>query len=271
MTHARQPATDAGGTCPDFEVLSCYADGELDDGRQADVAEHVATCSHCATLAGRLREGFQADEARRDGGIGGSRCAGEELLVLYASLGLPGDERAHLDTHLASCDACVSAVVLLHRRLSLAGVVAAPVPAAVMRRADAAFEAGMRELAPVAERWHPVVQRHRPDWFERLSHWWRVPVLVPAALAAGALLLIGVLPRGPHAAGERSRAVAPATTTLRVTAVEATVRARPSMQSAVVGTIKRGEQLEVASEERDWYEVRLAAGGPGWVLREAFE
>jgi len=71
--------------------------------------------------------------------------------------------------------------------------------------------------------------------------------------------------------GERSRALAPSSVTLRVTAVQAAVRSRPSMQSEVVATVRRGTPVEIAGEERDWYEVRLDGGRPGWVEREAFE
>ena len=71
-------------------------------------------------------------------------------------------------------------------------------------------------------------------------------------------------------AGEQSRAVAPSAVKLRVTAVEASVRSRPSMQSEVVGTVRRGALVEVAGEERDWYQIRVD-GRPGWVEREAFE
>ena len=39
----------------------------------------------------------------------------------------------------------------------------------------------------------------------------------------------------------------------------------------VVATVRRGTLVEVAGEERDWFEVRLDGGRPGWVEREAFE
>jgi len=269
MTDARQPEVGAGATCPDFESLSCYADGELDAGPAAAIRAHVDQCARCATLARRLRAGFAADDARRDGGIGGSGCGSEESLVLYALGTLAGDERATLEGHLSECDACLSVMASLNRRLGVAPRVDIAVPADVQLRARHAIEAGLTGLRPLAaDAPRSVALLHRA---RRLL---RLPVLVPAALAAGALLAVALQPGwiGPTGSGERSRAVSPAASAkLRVTAVEATVRSRPSMQSEVVGTVRRGALVEVAGEERDWYEVRLDGGRPGWVEREAFE
>jgi hypothetical protein len=273
MTDARQPVSGAGTPCPDFESLSCYADGELEPALAAGIAAHVDTCSHCVTLAGRLREGLAPDDARRDGGIGGSGCAGEERLVVYAAGGMSGAERAALHAHLGVCDPCVSALAVLHRRLSLAAVVDTPVPSGVQQRARLAFAAGLEEVAPAAERARYAEPRGAA-LLERIRGLLRVPVLVPAALAAGALLTTVALRPGsqePAGSGELTRAIAPDSVRMRVTAIEATVRSRPSMQSETVATVRRGTVVEVAGGERDWYEVRLDGGSKGWVEREAFE
>jgi anti-sigma factor RsiW len=235
------------------------------------LAAHVGACAHCATLAARLREGLAADDARRSGGIGGSGCVGEEHLVVYATGGLSGAERDALHAHLAGCDGCLRGLAHLQRRLSIAAAIATPVPAGVQHRARLAFEAGMVSPAPVAER-PSYAGPGRVALLDRLRGLLRVPILVPAALAAGALLTLSLQPGqvDPNIT-ERSRAIAPQTVRLRVSAVEATVRSRPSMQSEVVATVQRGATFEIAGEERDWYEVRLADGRPGWVEREAFE
>jgi anti-sigma factor RsiW len=261
-----------GSACPDFESLSCYADGEVEPATAAALAAHVGGCAHCATLAARLREGLAADDARRDGGIGGSGCVGEEHLVVYATGGLSGAERAALHAHLGSCDACLSGLSHLQRRLSIAAAIATPVPTGVQQRARLAFETGIVSPAPVAER-PRYAQPGRVALLDRLRGMLRAPILVPAAVAAGALLTVSLQPGhlDQTSSGERSRAIAPETVKLRVSAVEATVRSRPSMQSEVVATVQRGAMLEVAGEERDWYEVRLEGGRPGWVEREAFE
>ncbi|MGH7785467.1 MAG: zf-HC2 domain-containing protein, partial [Candidatus Binatia bacterium] len=70
MTDTRLPATGAGMDCPDFEILSCYADGELEAEAVASVAGHIDGCGRCATLALRLREDFVAGDARAGGGVG---------------------------------------------------------------------------------------------------------------------------------------------------------------------------------------------------------
>lgn len=272
MKDTKQPARGAAGPCPDFESLSCYADGELDPAVAAGIAAHVSGCSRCATLAVRLREGFEAEDARRDGGIGGSGCAGEEPLVIYATGGMNGTERAALEAHLGGCDPCISALTLLHRRLAVAGVVDTPVPAGVQQRGRLALEAWLPAFAPVEE-----LPRHAEPrasvLLGRLRGLLRVPVLVPAAVVAGALLVIALQP-GPverAVSDEHGRAIAPDSARMRVTAVEATVRSRPSMQSEVVATVRRGTLVVVAGEERGWYRVRLDGGSPGWVEREAFE
>jgi len=97
-------------------------------------------------------------------------------------------------------------------------------------------------------------------------------VLLPAAVAAGALLVVGV--RG----GRLDAPVAPSefravdlTRDLRVTAGRAEVRERPSANSALLGTVQRGQLVRIAGEERDWYRVESAESGTGWVEKEAFE
>lgn len=279
MTDARHPGMGGGSACPDFESLSCYADGEVEPATAGALAAHVGACTHCATLAARLREGLAADDGLRDGGIGGSGCIGEEPLVVYATGGLSGTEREALHAHLGGCDACLRALTHLQRRLSIAAAIATPVPAGVQQRARLAFETGIVPPPPALER-PRYAEPGRVALLDRLRGLLRVPILVPAAIAAGALLMVSLqqgpveLQQGPvdqNSGTERSRAIAPDIVKLRVRAVEATVRSRPSMQSEVVATVQRGVTLEVAGEERGWFQVRLEGGRPGWVEREAFE
>jgi len=143
------------------------------------------------------------------------------------------------------------------------------VPPDVQQRARRALDEAMAELAPAATAPRPTRVAFLQRWRSAL----RVPVLVPAALAAGALFMValhGPVGSGPPG-GEQSRGVAPEKTRMRVTAVEAPVRSRPSRQSDLVATIRRGATVDVAGVERDWYEVHLDGGGRGWVEREAFE
>jgi len=278
MTDTRISVSGLGTAmaCPDFELLSCFADEELEAAAAAAVGVHLASCGRCASLAVRLREGFDGDVSRRDGGIGGSGCAGEERLVLYASGGLRGDERTAIAAHVGGCDPCVGAMVQLHRRLRALPDVATPIPAALAQRALAVLPAAMQELAPTARRGAAVAVAATPGVFERLRDWLRLPVLAPLAAAAAALTLVVLAPRPGAQPGatdslERSRALPAAATRLRVTAADASVYQRPSGQAAVVAQVRRGAMVEVAGEERGWYEVRLDGGTSGWVGREAFE
>lgn len=271
MTDARQSATGAG-TCPDFEVLSCFADGELDAAGSAALSAHVTDCPRCDALSHKLREGFEAGQPQGDAGFGGAGCGSEETLLLYASGALHGDPGEAVAAHVAGCDACVAGLVRLQRRLRVQLEIATPIPPAVQQRAAAVLIDTARELAPVVERPRPMVV-HAPSLAERLRGWLRVPVLVPVAMAATALFMVAAGQRSATdpAAGERSRAVTSAPVSLRVTAADVPVHQRPSGQSEVVATLQRGAMVAVAGEERGWYEVRLEGGTPGWVAREAFE
>ena len=278
MTDARQSASGRGEQCPDFEVLSCFTDGELIGADAAGVTAHLAGCSRCETLTARLREGLGGGEVRADGGIGGSGCIGEERLVLYASGGMVGDDRAVTAAHVAGCDPCVASLVQLHRRLSVLADVAAPIPAGVARRAQAVLPGALADLEPAAapvRRLQPTLARKAtPGFVERLRGWIQVPVLAPLAMAAIALFMvaIGLRPSTEPAGIERSRAVPPAAAVrMRVTANETTLYSRPSGKSEAVATVTHGVTVAVAGEERDWYEVHLDDGRSGWIAREAFE
>lgn len=276
MTDARIPIAGPGTECPDFELLSCFADGELAGAVAPEVTAHIGACVRCETLTGRLREGFGGAEAQPDGGAGSAGCIGEERLVLYASRGLQGDDRAAIAAHVSGCDPCVAALVRLHRRLSVLADVAAPVPASVFRRAQAVLPAALAEIAPrrAPARVQPIVHQSAPGLLERLRGWLSVPVLAPLAVGALALfaVAVGLRPSNtPSDDVERSRALAPAAVRMRVTAGETTLYSRPSGNSDALGSVSRGAGAEVAGEERDWYQVRLEDGRSGWIVREAFE
>lgn len=276
MTDAREAAPGSGAHCPDFEVLSCFADGELHAAEAADVTLHLGACPRCEAVTSRLREGFGGG-AGADAGPGGSGCVGEEQLVLYASGGLVGGDRAAIAAHVGGCDPCVASLAQLHRRLGVLGDVAAPIPAGVVQRAQAVLPAALAELAPAATaapRPHPALAREAAaGLLERLRGWLRVPVLAPLAVAAAALFMVvvGSPPSTGPAGGERSRALPPSTVRLRVTADTTTMYSRPSGKSDVVASVARGTTVAVAGEERGWYDVRLDDGRSGWILREAFE
>ena len=254
-------------TCPDFEVLSCFADGELEPPQSGEVSAHVSTCTRCAMLARHLREDFGVADVRRDGGVGGSGCAGEESLILYLQGEARSSEVDGVERHLESCDACVSRLTILHRRLGVDAVVDRPMPAEVRERAD-------RALAIEAAR---VTRAQRADrrvesWRRRLNQLLRFPILIPAAVAAGALMMVSVqegwIGRTPSV--ERVRSVG-GHDQLRVTVPEAVVRRQPTTHGEVVTTLPKGTVVAVTGEEHGWYRIALAGDQPGWVAREAFE
>jgi len=270
MTDAqRQHSDSAGPGCPDFELLSYFADGELDLQPAAAVQAHLATCPRCAALSARLGVGFAAADVRRDGEVRAD-CIEAERLILYALGGDGIDAGRAIATHLGGCDSCLIALTGLRQRLGALAAVDVAVPTGVQQRARLALESALAELAPAAAPRRPA----RVAFFHRWRGALRVPVLVPAALAAGALVMValhGPLHSGSALPGERSRAVPAESSRLRVTAVEAPVRSRPSRQSDLVTTVRRGATVDVAGIERDWYEVHLDGGRQGWVEREAFE
>lgn len=258
-------------TCPDFELLSRFADGELDEAGAGRVAAHLESCSRCTTLAARLQAGFGA-EAYRDGGTGGAGCIGEEQIILYVTADLTGRERKAVEGHLTTCDRCLASVARVHRRLSARKAVEMAVPAAVCARAAAVLERDMgatvvehRPRAEERERWLVTLGR-------RLLELFQLPVLVPAAVAIGVVAVVSVQQFAVRTMqpGDLSRAVS-RPTHLRVTAAEAPVRREPKPGAEVIEKVQHGAELEIAGEERHWYQVVLPGERTGWIERDAFE
>jgi Bacterial SH3 domain/Putative zinc-finger len=274
MTDARhvtpQSKTAGGAGCPDFEDLSQFVDGELDADRASHVAAHITHCAWCSGLATMIRAYFEAAAASADATSDGANCSTTEMLVSYLTTGLSDAERHSIDTHVRGCDQCIRTLTLLQRRLLSAEQVPAPVPAFLMDRATAAATRAHRPAKPaagLAEAWGALSSVGR-----RLSAHIRLPVLVPAAVAAGALLVVAGEHNWmkPEPLKEMTRSV-PSHRTLRITAPEAVVRAQPNSRTAIVATLDRGAALEVTSLEKDWYRVTLPGGAEGWVERQAFE
>ncbi len=270
----KPPAPPAGGVeCPDFEVLSRYADGELPGATAGDVEAHLDACGRCANLAVRLQDGFGAAAASGDAGVGGTGCVGEERLILYHGGALADDEAPAVERHLAACDPCVASLARLHLRLSLQESVARAVPAALQARALAAFAPEQRAAAAPVQR----AAATGPGWREALADWFgglfQLPMAVPAGVAVALLVVaVGVQQRwtAQPMQSDLTRGVS-METHLRVTAPQALIRALPRSDAEVVQTVERGAVLEVAGEERHWYRVVLPGARQGWVERDVFE
>lgn len=269
MSNPRNPEARMSekSTCPDFEDLSRYVDGELDEARHADVQAHATECAQCARILTTVGTWLDATTAPSDAAFGGSPCASMELLVGYMTNGLAETDRLGVDSHVRACDECIRTLTLLHSRLSCASEMDAAVPAAVLERVAA--------VLPVRQA-NPMVYA---DWSEalaavggRLTDALKLPVLIPAAVAAGALLVVAEQQMlvNPSPLKEMSRS-APVQQSLRVTALEAAIHTQPSSHADVVATVTRGTVLTIGSQEREWYRVALSDGREGWVERHAFD
>jgi hypothetical protein len=263
--------TNGSAACPDFEDLSRFVDGELDAEAAAHIGTHVSRCAWCSGLANMIQAWFDAAAASADEVDPGAACGTTEMLLGYLTTGLSENERRSIDTHVRGCDQCVRTLTLLQRRLLSAEEIKTPVPAALTERATAAATVGGRQAKPaagLAEAWSALSSVGR-----RLSAHIRLPALVPAAVAAGALLVVAGEQSWlkPAPVKELTRAVPPIQRTLRVTATQAFVHAQPSSRTAVLATFERGATVSVASLEKDWYKISLPSGAEGWIERRAFE
>ena len=255
--------------CPEFEVLSRYNDDESDAAEAASLVMHVGECEPCADLLLDLRVGLAGGEFPRQRSIGASDCVEGELLLAHLTATLPAEAERALKRHLGSCDACVDLLAMLHRRLNVSGAIETPVPAALEARAWSSIEGSLpAPLRPVRPQSEPTVRRVEP----RVSAWLRLPVLVPLSLAAGALLMVSIQETGILSPAPRvlTRAV-DRDAHLRVTVPEANVRLEPHRKAEVVAVVRRGTIVEIAGEDRDWYQVKLSDDRLGWVERDAFE
>ncbi len=270
MSHPQNREANVSGktTCPDFEDLSRYVDGELDESRSAEVQAHATECAQCLKVLATVGTWLDATSAPSDAAFGGSPCATMELLVGYMTNGLAADDRQGVDGHVRTCDECMRTLTLLNSRLSCESEMDAAVPVAVRARAAAVLP--IREANPMAY----------ADWSEalatvggRLSDALKLPVLIPAAVAAGALLVVAEQQLWVNSSPlkEMSRSAPVQQQTLRVTALEAAVRTQPSAHGDVLATVTRGSVLTIGSQEREWYRVSLSDGREGWVDRHAFD
>lgn len=275
MSVSRYPAPESESArtaaCPEFEDLSRFVDGELGADVSARIGTHVAECAWCSGLATMIRAWFDAAAAGADQTASGTSCGTTEMLVGYLTTGLTQAERHSIDSHVRGCDQCIKTLTLLQRRLLSADEMAVPVPAHVAERARAAAgvpDRAARPAAGLAEAWSALSTVGR-----RLSAHIRIPALVPAAVAAGALLVIAgeYAWQQPAQLREMTRAVPSPHRLLRVNATRAVVHVQPNSRTEVIASLDRGTRLEVTELEKDWYRVILPSGAEGWVERSAFE
>lgn len=270
MKEGRAPGCGAEatpGSCPEFELLSRLADEELEAEEARGLTSHVERCGQCADLLATLRSGLGTAGVTHEGVVAAPGCVGDETLLAYLTEALPADERRGLKTHLASCDACVSGLSRLHRRLAVLDTVEATVPAALKAKASAAI--GSAAPGAKVRRLPSRGAGRRAE--RRVPSWLRLPVLMPVSIAAGALLMVSIQEAGIMSPAQHAltRAVQ-RDERMRVTSA-AEVRAEPRRQAQVITVVARGTTLQIEGEERDWLLVKLADERTGWVERDAFE
>jgi len=205
-----------------------------------------------------------------------TRCPNDEFLAAALTTGVGTDEQQWFDAHLDTCDRCLDAVGAAMRRLRIGNEIPAVVPDAVRRRAAVAASAPAPALLPGPH--HPSPSRPlpaRPAAGEpatrsraargKLAALLRSPMMIPAALAAGAVLAITTqnwMATEPPRSLTRSISVRQQA---RITANEAAVRRQPSGHAEVIATVTRGTLVDISAEERDWSHVTLPDGTEGWV------
>ncbi len=186
----------------------------------------------------------------------GSLHPADEVLVGYLTASLQDAEGREIDAHLHLCDPCLETLQAISRRINAAAEIATPVPESVAQRV--------------------AVHVARPRWWSelgtRFSTFLRLPILVPVAVAAGAVIVLtvnnAVLTSAPR---ELTRSVPLHQQTLRVTATQTNLRNQPSANADVIATLSHGTLVQLRGEDREWYHVVVPDGREGWVDRRAFE
>ena len=152
--------------CLDWETLSRYQDGSLDEGRSRSICEHLLGCPSCqAKMRSLGRAGLFLRVA-----LGSRRhieCPIEEELGAYLSGRMTPDDRRHIEGHLAVCPNCLHEVALLSDPDMLRRSAGSPVP-------DRAALLRLHRLVP------------RPAFVRRMVR----PVAVWSLRAVAAVLLV---------------------------------------------------------------------------------
>ena len=182
-----------------------------------------------------------------------AECPDPECLVAYLIERAGDRDRARIDAHLLECDRCTEMVMVMHQRWRRAEHIAVPVPASVTTA-----------VAPAQD---PVRLDRRERWStgrERLLAVTRLPVLMPTAFAAGAVIMLLVQQISWQPSGPLTRAV-PLEQTLRVRTAIVRVHAAPDSRTPVLAELPAGTVIEVHDQQEKWYRVALPDGREGWV------
>lgn len=141
--------------CLDWETLSRYQDGSLDERRSRSICEHLLGCPSCrAKLRSLGRAGLFLRIAL--GSHRHAECPTEEELGAYLSGRMPVEDRRRVEGHLIGCPKCLHEVALLSDPEMLRRSAGSPVPdrAALTRlRAIVPQPSFMRRMMVPATTW----------------------------------------------------------------------------------------------------------------------
>lgn len=172
-------------------------------------------------------------------------CPDDEALIGYVEGSVAAAERAAIEHHLATCNACVETIRCVHTRLHAVGDALLPPPQSVSMRVEAILRTPARRV--------PILLR--------------LPILVPVSLAAGVMLTVGMHSLfAPAQPVVLKRAAQMQRTTHAIP-----VLAQPSAQADVIAQVNSGQMVEVRTEHAGWCRIALPAGDEGWVECSALE
>ena len=184
-----------------------------------------------------------------------AECPDAEQLVAYLTTGLSTSEEITLEHHLLECDACTEAVTIMHQRWRMAERIAVPVPVPLTTQ-PAAPRAAVRASAGSGRR-------------KRLAALTRLPILMPTAFAAGALIMLAMQQVWPQPSQSLTRAVS-IQEVLRVRN-RTPVYAAPDTHATLITTLPAKRVIDVREQYRSWYRIALPDGHDGWVEQSALE
>jgi hypothetical protein len=204
-----------------------------------------------------------------------AKCPTQETLTAFlAATGdlagdwprsVPGDaEMQRLNEHVAACNDCIEELRAASYRLALANEIPVPVPAHIAAQTLPASQP--RRRPEVTER--AGVFAGLRDWLVASI---RLPVLVPAAVAALALIVVVPRLQTPNESSEELSRAVELRQIARITVDSAAVYTEHDRASGVIMTLSRGDRAVLVGEQDDWYRVALADGSEGWIERRAFD
>jgi len=254
------------GDCPDDQALSEFLDGELAEESAVSIRSHVSGCQPCAAFLQiiALMPEVGAPEDEPLACTTGPRP--EELVAYLAGV---ADAEDDIEQHLLGCQQCVRTLMTMQRRQRVTLDLSVSVPAAVQAAVTVKGGQAQPSRAGVVQDLLQAGWVAVSDWLSALT---RLPVLVPASFAAGALVVFLAQQMSPiPGVQHRVTRSVPTQRTLSVTAPQAPLRAEPYSRAVTVATLHRGAVVEVVGEQDGWYRVLTREGSKGWVDRRAFQ